>query len=252
MIELIAMCAPDVAPEMIQQIIKVESNGDALAIHINHKPDQMSKATSIQEAVYIAKNAIESGYSVDMGLMQINSQHLKWLGVDLSNLGVLFTPCANIAAGAALLKDSYNRASLTFGVGQDALKAALSEYNTGSFTKGFKNGYLARYTTQDVNQSNRVQDAIRSSTDVHWNAPSGYYVHKEKGDVMDDQQDQIPSKKELDEFNVLEQKKQLMDIVPGLEVAFDPDEAEIMGAFVEDAMSLEDALDASTDPREAE
>lgn len=43
-----------------------------------------------------------------------------------------------------------------------------------------------------------------------------------------------------------------MDAVPGLAVEFEPDEADRMGAFEEDAMSLEDAMEASSDPREAQ
>jgi hypothetical protein len=34
---------------------------------------------------------------------------------------------------------------------------------------------------------------------------------------------------------------------PGLEVAFDPDEADALGAFQEDALSDEDALEAASD-----
>lgn len=35
--------------------------------------------------------------------------------------------------------------------------------------------------------------------------------------------------------------------VPGLEVEFDPEEAELCGAFEEDALSAEEALEASQD-----
>ena len=34
---------------------------------------------------------------------------------------------------------------------------------------------------------------------------------------------------------------------PGFEVEFDPEEAELAGAFVEDALSEQDALDSSPD-----
>lgn len=37
-------------------------------------------------------------------------------------------------------------------------------------------------------------------------------------------------------------------LIPGFIAEFDPDEADFAGAFVEDAMSLEDALDARFDP----
>lgn len=48
---------------------------------------------------------------------------------------------------------------------------------------------------------------------------------------------------------VLDAKLRAFD-TPGMVVEFDPDEAEQLGAFREDAMSLEDALEASTDEDE--
>ena len=255
MIELIAMCAPDIAPDTIQKIIQVESGGDPLAIQINQSPQQLQSKTpkpqSIAEAVQISKKTIDAGYSVDMGLMQINSQNLDWLGIDTTELHALFTPCANIAAGAALLKESYDRAASKFGPGQDALKAALSAYNTGSFSKGFQNGYLSRYYESIPNS--KLKQAMQSSTSVHWTPPANYYPTNDntKGDVMT-HEDQSPSKETLDEIDPTQAKVKYMDAAPGLAVEFDPEEAEQMGAFVEDALSLEDAMDASTDPREAE
>jgi len=255
MIELIMMCAPDIAPDTIQKIIQVESGGDPLAIHINQnsqrKQPKTPKPKSIDEAVQISKAAIEAGYSIDMGLMQINSQNLDWLGLETTELQALFTPCANIAAGAALLKESYERAASKFGPGQDALKAALSAYNTGSFSKGFQNGYLSRY--YKTPSQPMLKQAMESSTSVHWNPPPNYYPKDDntKGDVMT-QEDQNSSKEILDEIDPTQAKAKYLDAAPGLAVEFDPEEAEQMGAFVEDALSLEDAMDASTDPREAE
>jgi hypothetical protein len=43
------------------------------------------------------------------------------------------------------LTRAYGRAIERFGEGQAALAAALSAYNTGGFTAGFANGYVARY-----------------------------------------------------------------------------------------------------------
>lgn len=37
---------------------------------------------------------------------------------------------------------------------------------------------------------------------------------------------------------------------PGAVIEMDPEEAELAGAFVEDALTAEDALEASTDERE--
>ena len=63
--------------------------------------------------------------------------------------------------------------------------------------------------------------------------------------------DPIPTKEQLDAIDALAIKAKFMDIVPGVAIEFDPEEADQMGAFEEDAMSLEDAIEASSDPREA-
>ena len=43
---------------------------------------------------------------------------------------------------------------------------------------------------------------------------------------------------------IVEDKCLLLSDVPGLEVEFDPEEADMAGAFIEDALSLEDAEEA--------
>lgn len=53
-------------------------------------------------------------------------------------------------------------------------------------------------------------------------------------------------KKQLDNINVLDEKMAEMDI-PGMAIDFDPDEADELGAFEEDALTKEDALEAAQD-----
>lgn len=48
-------------------------------------------------------------------------------------------------------------------------------------------------------------------------------------------------------LETVEEKCRLLSEVPGLAVEFDPEEADMSGAFVEDALSLEDAEDAVFD-----
>ncbi|MCB8878112.1 transglycosylase SLT domain-containing protein [Acidisoma silvae] len=82
------------------------------------------------------------GYSVDLGLMQVNSRNLPSLGV---TVGQMFDPCTNIQVGAAILVADFLSASANRSNPQEALKAALSVYNTGDFERGFANGYVAKY-----------------------------------------------------------------------------------------------------------
>lgn len=271
MIEFIAMCAPDVAPQTVQEIIRVESSGNPLAINVNRLPGQKHaprppKAATAEQAARISLQYIEAGHTVDMGLMQINSANLKYLGIERNNLEALFTPCANIQAGATILTESYDRAVREFGQGQSALQAALSAYNTGNFSSGFGNGYVARYYDQNPataqtlagqpQYSATAAEAMRSPTGISWTPPEGYYPSStpknEEGSDMQNQEDQSPTREELDAIDATDVKAGFMDAVPGLAIEFDPEEADRMGAFDEDAMSLEDAIEASTDPREAQ
>jgi type IV secretion system protein VirB1 len=95
------------------------------------------------EAAALARRYIAQGYSIDLGLMQVNSRNLAQLGYTIEQ--VLDDPCTNIRAGAAVLTADYAAAVQTHGEGQAALQAALSAYNTGDFYRGFANGYVDRY-----------------------------------------------------------------------------------------------------------
>ena len=56
-----------------------------------------------------------------------------------------------------------------------------------------------------------------------------------------------PVRDELDATDILAFKQSNIENMPGVGVEFDPEEAEALGAFEEDAISLEDAIDASLD-----
>jgi type IV secretion system protein VirB1 len=63
----------------------------------------------------------------------------------------MFDPCLNIKAGSEILLTDYAAAVHVYGEGQTALRAALSAYNSGSFERGFRNGYVARYYARAQN-----------------------------------------------------------------------------------------------------
>jgi len=134
--------APNVAPQTIAAIIRVESGGNQFAIGINGPVKRRIRPKSVQEAASEANYFIAQGYSVDLGLMQINSRNLSSLGLTVEQA---FDPGINIQAGAKILIRGYRGAIKRYGLGQDALRAALSAYNTGNYEQGFKNGYVAKY-----------------------------------------------------------------------------------------------------------
>lgn len=140
---LIPICAPDVAPNTIAQIIRVESEGNLLAINVNGL-GKVVRASSQKEAAELTRHYIGKGYSVDVGLMQINSSNFASLGYSSERIEELFEPCANITAGSQILKDFYTKSKAAHNDSALALRGAISAYNTGSFTNGVKNGYVEK------------------------------------------------------------------------------------------------------------
>lgn len=138
----LAACALFVAPQTLAAVISVESGGNPLAINVNHAKNPPSPRDAA-EAERVAKSYIARGYSVDLGLMQVNSRNLRALGVTVADM---FDPCRNVQAGATVLSGDYATAIRSGIHGeQNALRVALSYYNTGSPERGFENGYVARY-----------------------------------------------------------------------------------------------------------
>ena len=139
LLALASHCAPSVAPETVLAIIQTESRGEPFAINVNggRQPARQSNGA---DAAATARRYVASGYSVDLGLGQINSRNMRWLGLTWETV---FDPCTNVAALARVLTTNYNAVS----AGRDpqtALRIALSMYNTGSQTRGFRNGYVAK------------------------------------------------------------------------------------------------------------
>ena len=131
-------CAPGIAPEAMLSIVSVESSFDPLAINVNHVG--RLHANTADGAAAIATRWIAAGYSVDLGLAQINSSNLGWTGLSIADA---FTPCANLAAAEKILTLSYARASRE-AQGLDAISRTFSLYNSGSTRTGFRNNYVAR------------------------------------------------------------------------------------------------------------
>jgi type IV secretion system protein VirB1 len=136
---LASHCAPTVAPETVLAIIQTESSRYPFALNVNGGR-QPARQTNATDAAVTAQRYVAAGYSVDLGLGQINSRNMRWLGLTWDNV---FDPCTNVAALGRVLTTNYNAVK----AGRDpqtALRVALSMYNTGSQTRGFRNGYVAK------------------------------------------------------------------------------------------------------------
>ncbi|WP_052730549.1 lytic transglycosylase domain-containing protein [Sphingomonas sp. SRS2] len=131
-------CAPAVAPETLLSVAHAESELDTLAIGVNHGP-RAARPANEADAARIAKALIAQGYSIDLGIAQINSRNLQWLGLSVEDA---FDVCRNFAAAARVLQTNY--AATSRSGPEDPLGRAISRYNTGNDRRGFANGYVGR------------------------------------------------------------------------------------------------------------
>lgn len=124
--DLYATCGPWVHPDTIAAVVAVESGGHPLAIGTPH--GAIFPRTR-EQAVRELKLALRTESSVDIGLMQINSQGLPKLRV---RADALLDPCVNVRVGTAILARNFVAASRPGRTHLQALVAALSMFNSGS------------------------------------------------------------------------------------------------------------------------
>lgn len=136
---LASQCAPNVAPQTVLAIVQTESGGQPLALNVNDAKQPARPKNKI-DAIATAQRYVAAGYSVDLGLGQINSRNMRRLGLTWNTV---FDPCTNIAALGRILSENF-RFVEDGRHPQTALRLALSMYNTGSPSRGFRNGYVAK------------------------------------------------------------------------------------------------------------
>lgn len=266
-LDLMIACAPNVAPETMQEIIRVESSGNPLAVNVNTKwlivkdeqgnpvlvPDENGEPKpkrekvsfkypveikTAQDAVTVAHTAIAAGHTVDLGLTQVNSSNLKALGYRVEEM---FEPCKNIAAGARILTNFYSSAKPRHDGEQAALQAALSAYNTGSFTNGFNNGYVARYGV-----TGRTPQATMPAINPY-TADSAVIVSKPQKPKEERDMQEITETVEKETVEPVISQSADDANAPGVQVEYDPEEAEASGAFEETAITEQEAWESNAD-----
>lgn len=121
------------------RVLHTESSGRPFAINVNGPAQLAWQPRTLPEAIATARNLQRLGLNFDAGPWQINSANWRWTGLDAQTV---FDPCHNARAAQAVLLDCFDRAP---GINdQQRLRAALSCFNTGGFTAGFRNGYVGR------------------------------------------------------------------------------------------------------------
>jgi len=141
LLALAGSCAPSVAPETLISIVHTESRFNTLAIGVNSPGARKPAPATRAQAIAVAHRLIRQGYNIDLGLGQINSANLGWLGMSVEDA---FEPCRNLAAAARVLTTNYQSVARFAPSPDHAIATALSLYNTGDRRRGFRNGYVAR------------------------------------------------------------------------------------------------------------
>lgn len=145
---LVHQCTPSsVSPQTMQAIMRVESafRPHAIGYKVIRKHDGKvfhltSQPRDREQAISWARWFQMNGYRFDAGAVQVHSLNFPRYGLTVETA---FEPCANIRAGALILQDCYARALPKYRDEQQALRAALSCYQSGNFSTGFRTGYVS-------------------------------------------------------------------------------------------------------------
>ena len=151
-IQLIALCAPAVAPVTMAALVQQESGGNAFALHDN-TTGRTYQPQSAQAAAALLRGLIARGHSVDIGLAQVNSRNLPVLGLDPT---AALDPCENLRAAQKILLEAWQRTG--------SLAAALAAYNTG--TSAGKRG--AAYAAAVYSRAGAAVPTIENGRMARW------------------------------------------------------------------------------------
>lgn len=146
-------CAATVPNDTLAAITRTESAFYPFALSINYPQTSARRAGFVNSSMLLArqpKNLDEAvgwaswfelhGYTVSVGLMQVNTQTAKLYRISLRQL---FDPCRNVSAGAAIITDYYHRRHHSTTSTSEALLDAISAYNSGNINTGYTNGYVS-------------------------------------------------------------------------------------------------------------
>jgi type IV secretion system protein VirB1 len=161
LVALLTACAPLVHPVTMSAVVSVESAAHPYALSINY-PERLvregrevpaldSQPASAREAMGWTREFLAQGYTVSVGLAQINVERIDWLKAQgiARNLADLFEPCRNLRAAQAILLECWNReADAPLLPPRLRLHRTLSCYNSGNPVTGLRNGYVHRVTRE--------------------------------------------------------------------------------------------------------
>lgn len=140
-------CAGSVSPDTLAPVIQTESRFYLYSVNVNRNGRSIGSRRfgSEAEAVAAVRELLAAGVdNLDVGPAQLNwrAGHLQRRGLSIE---AALRPCPALSVAADVLVDCWRRAPV--GAEQARLDAAISCYNTGSFTRGLArpaggNGYV--------------------------------------------------------------------------------------------------------------
>lgn len=142
--QLIDQCVNPKHKTVMQAIVKVESGGKPLAIGLNKGFKLQYQAKDTAQAKSWVDYLEKNNYNFDVGIGQVNIKNIHNYGYKASDL---LDPCLNLKIASEIFDKSHQSALATDN-SANALKKAISAYNTGNFRSGFKNGYVAKVTAK--------------------------------------------------------------------------------------------------------
>ena len=152
-VSVAARCAPGAPADTLLAIAKTESGLNPNAISINHPKAVAGLAGHSDGELILARQAENvkeakswlhwlsvHRYKVSVGLMQVNVETAEQFHLTPEQL---LDSCTNLRVAASILIRLYTESARELGEGFSALDTALSLYNTGDSSMGFRNGYVA-------------------------------------------------------------------------------------------------------------
>ena len=133
-------------PTVMLAIVKTESGGNPLAIGINkdthgRKVRLAYQAKSYDQAKQWLDYLEKNDYNFDVGVAQINIKNIHKYGYRAADA---LDICLNLQMASKILKGNYNSALSGSKNPQQAVRDAISAYNTGNYHSGYSNGYVNR------------------------------------------------------------------------------------------------------------
>lgn len=130
------MACPNLAVprEVMHHVVRVESSYNPYAIGVVGGR-LVRQPRTLPEALSTARMLEQRGYNFSLGLAQVNRYNLTKYG--LHSYEKAFQPCANLVAGAQILRECYGRSGGDWG-------KSFSCYYSGNFTTGYRHGYVQK------------------------------------------------------------------------------------------------------------